>query len=242
MARIRTIKPEFWKSEDLSALREAVHILAAALLNQADDEGYFNANVGLLKAEVFPLREPSVSVQDGLIDLVSIRYLRLGTAPDGKRYGHILKFIEHQRVNRPTASKIKDLGIVWDHSVSDHGELTVNSLPERKGKEGKGREKSTLVQRAARGGVRFQEFWTVYPRKHGKVQAERYWSRHGLDEIADRIIAHVRANIASNPNWRKDDGQYIPMGSTYLNQKRWEDDVSFRGVGAAAATYAGECS
>ena len=41
MARIRTIKPDFWKHEDLSALPEITHMLAAALLNHADDEGFF---------------------------------------------------------------------------------------------------------------------------------------------------------------------------------------------------------
>jgi hypothetical protein len=56
MARIRTIKPEFWRHEDLSALPEATHMLAAQLLNYADDYGYFNANPALIKAEVSPLR------------------------------------------------------------------------------------------------------------------------------------------------------------------------------------------
>jgi hypothetical protein len=41
MGRIRTIKPEFWRSEDLCSLPEATHMLAAALLNYADDEGFF---------------------------------------------------------------------------------------------------------------------------------------------------------------------------------------------------------
>lgn len=140
MARIRTIKPEFWKHEDLSALPEATHMLAAALLNHADDEGYFNANPGLVRAECCPLREPSVSVHDSLNLLLKVGYLRLGTGVDGKRYGHIVKFDEHQRVNRPTASKIKAMEIAWEDSVSDHGGLTDGSSPERKGKEGKGRE------------------------------------------------------------------------------------------------------
>ena len=55
MARIRTIKPEFWRHEDLSALPADTHMLAAALLNYADDEGYFNANPKLVEAECFPV-------------------------------------------------------------------------------------------------------------------------------------------------------------------------------------------
>lgn len=137
MARIRTIKPEFWTHEDLSALPEATHMLAAALLNHADDEGYFNANPGLVKAACCPLREPSVSVQDSLNHLVSAGYIRLGTASDGKRYGHVLTFDDHQRVNRPTASKIKALGLVWDASRTTHARLTEDSSPERNREQGK---------------------------------------------------------------------------------------------------------
>ena len=111
MARIRTIKPEFWRHEDLSELPEATHLLAAALLNYADDEGYFNANPKLVQAECCPLRELSVNIHDSLNQLVSIAYLALGTGEDGKRYGHILNFKEHQRINRPTESKINKLSI-----------------------------------------------------------------------------------------------------------------------------------
>jgi hypothetical protein len=136
MARIRTIKPSFYTSEDLSSLPEVTHYgMASGLLTYADDEGYFNANEGLIRAALFPLREPSVSVHEMLTQLSSVSYLRLGSTPDGKRYGLIVKFDEHQRVNRPTPSKIKELPIQWDDSLTTHGALTEPSPLERKGKE-----------------------------------------------------------------------------------------------------------
>src|SRR5262249_39377952 len=127
MARIRTIKPDFWKHEALSELPEATHMLAAALLNYADDEGYFNANPKLIKAELLPLREPSVSIHDSLTHLAKIGYVRLGSAPDGRRYGRVVTFNEHQRVNRPIPSKIKDVGIVWEDASTTHTQLTESS-------------------------------------------------------------------------------------------------------------------
>lgn len=136
MSRIRTVKPEFWKHEELSALPESVHMLAAALLNYADDEGYFNANDKLVKAECCPLREPSVSIHDALTALSNVGYLKLGKAPDGKRYGWVVNFDTHQRVNRKTDSKIKKLNIVWEDSLSTHTQLTEPSPPEGKGREG----------------------------------------------------------------------------------------------------------
>lgn len=139
MARIRTIKPEFWKHEDLSALPEITHMLAAALLGYSDDEGYFNANPALVKSECLPLRESSVSTQDSLQQLVDIGYIKLGKGMDGKRYGMVVKFDEHQRVNRPTPSKINAIGVVWEPSATTHGGLSEDSPPEGKG-TGKGKE------------------------------------------------------------------------------------------------------
>lgn len=140
MSRIRTIKPDFWKHEDLSALPEATHMLAAALLNYADDDGYFNANPKLIQSECSPLREPSVSIHESLKRLACIGYIRVGKGSDGKTYGQVVTFLDHQRINRPTESKIKGLDIVWEDSLSTHTQLTESSPPERKGKEGKGRE------------------------------------------------------------------------------------------------------
>lgn len=141
MSRIRTIKPEFWQHEELSMLPEATHILAAVLLNYADDEGYFNANPKLIKASCLPLREDSVSTHDSLNSLVKIGFIRVGTASDGKKYGHLVNFLEHQRINRATPSKIKRLDINWDNSLITHTPLSEVLPLEGKGRERKGKEK-----------------------------------------------------------------------------------------------------
>lgn len=131
MGRIRTIKPEFWTDERLSELPEATHILAAALLNYADDEGYFNANTKLVAAACCPLREPSVSVHDSLNSLARVGYLSLLSGKDGRTYGVIVNFAKHQRVNRPTPSKIRDLVAGSIESLTTHGGLTEPSAPEQ---------------------------------------------------------------------------------------------------------------
>lgn len=141
MARIRTIKPGFWKSEDLSSVSETAHLLAAALLNYSDDAGYFNANPALIRAECFPLRETSVPIPVALRELSGIGYVELGQCA-GKNYGRVVKFSEHQVVNKPQPSVIKDLEIEWELSGS-----TTVALPEHyrsttggNGKEGNGKE------------------------------------------------------------------------------------------------------
>src|SRR4051812_7931824 len=123
MSRIRTIKPGFWQHEELSALPEPTHMLAAALLNYVDDEGYFNANPLLIRAACFPLREPSVSIPTSLKSLEQIGFVAFWTGTDGKRYGEVVKFREHQVINRPTPSKIKGLRSITEQFVNTHGIL-----------------------------------------------------------------------------------------------------------------------
>jgi DNA replication protein DnaT len=136
LARIRTIKPEFWQDEDLASLSAESNLLAIGLLNQADDEGYFKANPALLKAAIFPLRETSLSTHCMLTELSNIGYLELFEGSDGKQYGLVKNFLKHQKINRPTASKYKALREFTEDSVSAHQ----NVSGEGKGKEGKGKE------------------------------------------------------------------------------------------------------
>ena len=142
MARIRSIKPEFFTNEKLSALPEVTHYgMAAGLLTYADDEGYFNANPGLIRAALFPLRDPSVSIHDMLTQLSGIDFIQIIECSDGRKYGHIKEFSTHQYINRPTESKIKKL-IKSRRLINEtHGGLTEDSLLEGKGKEqGNGKE------------------------------------------------------------------------------------------------------
>ena len=149
MPRIRTIKPEFWAHEELSELPPETHMLAAALLNYADDMGLFNANPKLVKAVCCPLREDSLSIQCGLNQLAKIGYIKLGKGEDGKTYGVIEKFAKHQVIGRPSKSKINDIRIEWDDSLNTHGGLNEGSLQERKGKEqGKEEEREGNEDRA----------------------------------------------------------------------------------------------
>lgn len=116
MARIRTIKPEFWSNEKLSELSIHAHIFAAGLINHCDDEGFFNANPKMIGILIFPLREDYRSTTVVLEELECIGFIRRYSGSDGRVYGHIINFKLHQVINKPTASKIKDLiGLPLDY-------------------------------------------------------------------------------------------------------------------------------
>lgn len=71
---------------------------------------------------------------------------------------------------------------------------------------------------------RFDEFWAAYPRKAGKGSAKKAWLKIApTQELFQKIMGAVEAAKKCD-QWRKDNGQYIPHPTTWLNQERWDDD------------------
>ena len=54
MARIRSIKPEFWSSESITNLSREARLVYIGLWCFADDEGRFRAQLGVLAGQLFP--------------------------------------------------------------------------------------------------------------------------------------------------------------------------------------------
>lgn len=137
--RIRTIKPEFWQNEELSELSAETRLLAIGLLNCVDDEGYMKSHPALIKSQLFPFNEDSLNIQGMLNELSRVGFIRLLKGHDGKDYLHVVNFLKHQKVNRPSPSKINGFIEFTEHSVNGNGAITVGK--ERKGMEhGNGKE------------------------------------------------------------------------------------------------------
>jgi hypothetical protein len=67
----------------------------------------------------------------------------------------------------------------------------------------------------------FAAFWSAYPKKLGKAQAEKAWcALNPQNGLADAIIASVQDHLTCD-QWR--DPQYIPYPASFLNGRRWED-------------------
>jgi len=171
MARIRTIKPEFWSSERLGAKlagpdgRQA-RLLFIALWNHAEDRtGVLRGNPAFLRGAVFPYDDDvtAADVERWLSLLEAggfiVRYER-----DGRRYVWVRGFVEHQRIDRPSASTLPEpsehernpmrepLAAVRMSESSPRRALDEPSLQEGKGREGSGKEVGAASRGAADAG------------------------------------------------------------------------------------------
>ena len=70
----------------------------------------------------------------------------------------------------------------------------------------------------------FERFWTAYPRKVGKGRAEKLFVWLKPDHrLLDTMLTAIEQAKGSE-QWQRDQGRYIPNPSTWLGQRRWEDE------------------
>ena len=71
----------------------------------------------------------------------------------------------------------------------------------------------------------FDRFWQAYPRKTAKPHAAKAFARLRPDEaLLERMLQALQAQ-RSSPQWQRDGGQFIPHPATWLNGRRWEDQL-----------------
>lgn len=69
----------------------------------------------------------------------------------------------------------------------------------------------------------FEIFWERYPSKKAKKTCEAIWKRKKLDSQCDGIMARLKDQVEKDDQWLRG---FVPNPSTYLNQERWNDELS----------------
>ena len=104
MARIRSIKPDFFTSEKIAALRLSARLTFIGLWTYVDDNGVGLDNERLITAAIWPLEEdPLETLRRTREDLQSLHEALLVTRyrdPE-RHYIHIRSWAEHQKVSHP---------------------------------------------------------------------------------------------------------------------------------------------
>jgi hypothetical protein len=201
MARSRNIKPGFFQNEDLQELDFATRLFFIGLWTEADKEGRLEDRPKKLKNALFPADDVEVEqMLEGLAAYGFIsRYERAG-----KKIIQIVKWAKHQNPHRREAPST--LPAETDEVVEE--ELQSESGPQKADTE-----------------AAFESFWKLYPRKCGKEPARKAFAKiNPSPELLAQMVESLAKHCAST-GWTKDDGQFIPHASTWLNQKRWNDEV-----------------
>lgn len=213
VARIRTIKPEFFTSEDIVSLSPLARLFYVSLWCEADREGRFEWKPRTFKLRYLPGDNCDVDMLGS--ELTDAGLVVLYEA-DGKTYAEIPSFTKHQIINNREAESLIPARV-------KHASTTRSSGKEgRKGKEGNDASSNASL---------FETFWEAYPKKVGKDAARKsFEKRKPAEPLLEKMLEAIRRQAQSD-QWLRDGGQYVPNPATWLNQGRFDDEP---GVGAAA--------
>ena len=71
----------------------------------------------------------------------------------------------------------------------------------------------------------FLTFYNSYPKHVGKADAWKAWKKHnGNLPPVDDLISKIN-EFKETEDWKKENGKFIPHPATWLNGKRWEDEL-----------------
>ena len=146
MARIRTIKPQFWSDLDVCRLSRDARLTALAIISYADDRGRLEFSATAIRGYAFKHDGLSDKRVRGWMEEVINSGMALAYKVHGFDHLWLPKFWRHQVINRPTESQIPPhpedpyghLHIKealrqhredTEDSVSPHGEVTDGSSP-----------------------------------------------------------------------------------------------------------------
>lgn len=260
MGRIRTIKPEFPQSESVGKVSREARLLFLQLFTIADDSGRSRAASRLLASLLYPYDDDAPKLMDGWLgELASQDMIRLYSI-GGTTYLEIVKWPEHQKIDRPTLSRlpafVESSRVLVDGSTTDLGPGTmdkdlgsgsVSRDDEHRGGDGCGamlpmvgsataapispkRKRKTSDQESDD----FKLWYSVYPRR---VDPEDAWKAY------DRVVRSGKATpeelLAGAHRYaiekRHSEAKYIKQPATWLNKGSWKNEPEVRSAGQPLA-------
>lgn len=238
MARIRTIKPEFFKNEELAELPFEYRLLFEGLWCLADRRGRLEDRPKRIKADVFPY--DNVDVDTGL-DALQARGFIERYEHENVRYLQVKNFEKHQNCNVKESDST--IPAPCQHSASTEKKTTV-------GKEGKGTERKGTGNTSCRDNAttdevsleivasqnppeptpeeHWQEFVSTYPKRLGdlgKAKGREKFLRLLRERVEpDKIIAGAERYRQLLVATGKLGTEYVKQIPTFLNSKAWEEE------------------
>jgi hypothetical protein len=213
--RARSLKPGFFKNEVLGTLPFPARILFLGLACLADREGRLEDRPDRIKAEVFPYDNVDVgALLERLRRSLFIQRYRVR----GQDLILVVKFARHQSPHHTEKSSTLP-------PPKAHAGRTVNSRKSNGGNPPDSLTPYSLTPDSLTpdsvGGAGFEDWSKGYPRKDARQDAERAWGK--LTE-AERLEC-----VKETPAWLQakagTERRFLPLPATYLNGRRWQDEL-----------------
>ena len=191
MARIRTIKPEFFTDAALGECSTTARLAFVASWVFADDNGNLERSSKQLKAQAFPYDH--LDVEPLLLELLA-RGCLIEYEVGGKKYMHIKGFERHQRIDKKSSPR---------YPLFDESKSTPLVLGEPSRLKGREKERSNTTAGRSRDTATpdgFEVFWKAYPKRAGgnpkqkalRAYRARIGEGHAPAEMLDGVGRYAR--------------------------------------------------
>ena len=245
--RIRSIKPEFWRSDDIDALPIPDRLLFIGLWSYVDDNGVGLFSLKDIAADLFAgdlsrdSQETRKRVSEGLRTLSRHGLIEVYRV-DEKDYLHITHWKRHQVINHPgkpryplpdkgseppltlfteTLQKPSGESLAWNRGTGEQGNRgTVPPIAPQGGRsesEPETREPTSEPTRS------FEQFWSLYPNHDYPDAAVREFKRVLRRTGTERVTLVALLQGAQMLRDEHRDPRYIPTASKWLHDGGWKN-------------------
>lgn len=215
MARMRTIKPEFWVDDKIVELSILAKLLYIGLWNFADDDGYMEASPRRIKRQIFPDNDYDVASAIG--ELLAVGMVQKCSSDQGELL-LIVQFKTHQKPQHPTVTKYTNIHAISGSPHEDSGAL----MSPHPVVESSGVESSTApMVRVSESD--FERAWSHWPKKvERKKSFDKFRVASKTRGVEPLIADIIRFGDAYT---RSTDRQYVPALNVWLGGERWTDEL-----------------
>lgn len=127
----------------------------------------------------------------------------------------------YERVKKYRENKRKssnDNEMITSDNGNDNTRIEENRIEENR------RDTKTAKTKEVGYSKEFESFWEIYPEKVGKGKAYDSWKKLSTVE-KEQSVLQIKLQVENNHFRNKSGIDYIPHPTTWLNQKRWEDEI-----------------
>ena len=125
---------------------------------------------------------------------------------------------ENRKGKSKSKKDMKNISSSYVKHMENENEIINININDNKSSNKKG-AKEILLER-------FEEFWALYPKKVGKGKAKESWLKKKPSETLHQKILAAVESAKNSREWLSENGKYIPHPTTWLNQERWDDELT----------------
>ena len=245
--RIRSIKPEFWRSDDIDALSIPDRLLFIGLWSYVDDNGVGLFSLKDIAADLFAgdmardSQETLRRVSEGLGTLSRHGLIEVYRVDD-KDYLHVTRWSRHQKITHPgkvryplpdkgseppltlfteTLQRPSGDSLAWNRGTGEQGNR--GTVPPIAPQGGRSESEPETHEPTSEPTKDFKQFWSLYPNHDYPDAAVREFKRVLRRTGTERVTLVALLQGAQMLRDEHRDPRYIPTASKWLHDGGWKN-------------------